>query len=56
LIEKKKKLDVLLKTNLLHHNDLHARNILLDEDNDRLAIIDFGEANAGPSTCIGNLF
>ena len=53
LIQKKEKLDVLLKTNLLHHNDLHARNILLDDVNDRLAIIDFGESRLGPLNPIG---
>lgn len=48
LIERKNKLDVLLKTKLLHHNDLHGRNILFDWVHDMLAIIDFGESNMGP--------
>lgn len=52
LIQKKDKLDVLLKTHLLHHNDLHDRNVLVDGTSDKLAIIDFGEAKSGPVTPI----
>lgn len=53
LIKRKEKLDVLLKTNLLHHNDLHNRNVLVDTEHDKLAIIDFGESNMGPLQPIG---
>jgi RIO-like serine/threonine protein kinase len=40
-------IDVVLKTNLLHHNDLHGNNILLARDN-KVAVIDYGEAAYGP--------
>jgi hypothetical protein len=53
LIQRKEKLDHLLKTKLLHHNDLHNRNVLLDQTHDKLAIIDFGESGMGPLQPIG---
>jgi len=43
--------DIALKTNLLHHNDLNGNNILLAPDN-KIAIIDFGEASHGPCNTI----
>jgi len=53
LIKRKEKLDVLLKTKMLHHNDLHNKNVLFDAAHDKLAIIDFGESNMGPFQPIG---
>jgi len=46
-LKKVNEIDVALKTNLLHHNDLHGNNILLVPDN-KIAIIDYGEAAYGP--------
>ena len=49
--EKVKEIDHLLKTNLLHHNDLHSENIMLvptDINEHKVAIIDYGECAYGP--------
>jgi aminoglycoside phosphotransferase (APT) family kinase protein len=40
-----------MRTNLLHHNDLHGDNVIVTKDN-RIAIIDFGSAACGPTECL----
>jgi serine/threonine protein kinase len=45
--QKVNQIDIELKKNLLHHNDLHGNNILLAPDN-KIAVIDYGEAAYGP--------
>lgn len=46
--------DRAMRTNLLHHNDLHGDNVIVTKDN-RIAIIDFGSAACGPTTMISSL-
>lgn len=50
IYERISKIDEDLKTNLMHHNDLHKGNILVSEHSPlpEIVILDFGEASFGP--------
>jgi thiamine kinase-like enzyme len=53
LYEKLENIDQRLKGELLSHNDLHPRNVILTPENE-LAIIDYGEAGIVTNECIGS--
>ena len=53
LYERLEDIDQKLKGELLSHNDLHPRNVILTPKNE-IAIIDYGEAGIGTNECIGS--
>jgi len=50
IYERVRKIDTEMKASLLHHNDLHSRNILVStkSPSPEIVILDFGEASFGP--------
>ena len=48
IYERVSKIDEDLKSNLMHHNDLHGGNILVSSPLPEIVILDFGEASFGP--------
>jgi len=50
IYQKVKKIDESLRGELLHHNDLHGGNIMVQQDPSlsKIVVLDFGEASMGP--------
>jgi hypothetical protein len=59
IYERVDEIDYRMKTNLLHHNDLHSSNILVSNSHSspypEICIIDFGEADYGTTKSFGKV-